>query len=112
MKTKYYKFIIAWSIISNILPLTKVLAQTTDTSLNKLLDSYYQESLKLDPLSATFSGDHRYDDQLANDISAPYLKMKYAFDRKYLKLLSNYNVQTLSTADKISYGYLKEILTD
>lgn len=87
-------------------------AQKTNDKLNKLFDSYYQESLQLDPITETFLGDHKFDDQVANTISAPYLQMRYAFDRKYLRLLEGYDLQKLCIEDQISYGYLKEMLAD
>jgi len=73
-------------------------------------EDYYKESLQLDPITATFSGDHRYDDQLANDGAAPYLKQKEQSDKKYLGLLSEYNRASLNTADRISFDVLKDML--
>jgi len=84
--------------------------QTRNQQLHRLFEAYYQESLQLDPISATFSGDHRYDGQLANDGAAPYLKQKYQFDKKYLGQLFRYNRESLNTADRISFDVLKDIL--
>ncbi|UPK70424.1 DUF885 domain-containing protein [Chitinophaga filiformis] len=84
--------------------------QQRNVRLHQLFESYYQESLQQDPISATFAGDARYNDLLANDISAPYLKQKEQFDKKYLRLLSVYDKRTLNTADQISFDVLKEIL--
>lgn len=85
-------------------------SQARNQQLHHLFEAYYQESLQLDPLGATFSGDHRYDDQLANDGAAPYLEQKYQFDKKYLGLLSGYNRKSLNTADRTSFDVLKDIL--
>jgi uncharacterized protein (DUF885 family) len=90
--------------------ITTAYCQERNTQLHQLFENYYQETLQLDPIGATFAGDHRYDDQLANDISAPYLKQKDQFDKKYLRLLSGYNRHALNSADRISYDVLKEIL--
>jgi len=49
-------------------------AQTPKAQLYQLFDRYYQESLPFDPFTATFLGDHRFDDQVANTISEQYLQ--------------------------------------
>ncbi|SHM46027.1 DUF885 family protein [Chitinophaga sp. CF418] len=85
-------------------------SQQRNAKLHQLFENYYQESLRLDPISATFAGDHRYDAMLANDGSTSYLRLKDQFDKKYLYLLSGYNRRTLNTADQISFDVLKEIL--
>jgi uncharacterized protein (DUF885 family) len=90
--------------------ITPVYSQARNQQLHRLFEAYYQESLQLDPLGTTFSGDHRYDDQLANDGAAPYLKQKTLFDKKYLALLSGYKRESLNTADRISFDILKDIL--
>ena len=112
MKRIHYKGTLALTLLFNLAIFSTASAQKSNAKLNKLFDSYYQESLQLDPITETFLGDHKYDDQVANNISAPYLKMKYAFDRKYLRLLKSFDPEKLCTEDKISYGYLKELLID
>jgi len=107
----YYKGALALTLLFSLTMLSTASAQKANADLKKLFDSYYQESLQLDPITETFLGDHRFDDQVANNISVPYLKMKYAFDRKYLRLLKNFDLKKLGTDDQISYGYLKELLT-
>lgn len=89
---------------------TTAYGQQRNTQLHQLFENYYQESLQLDPISATFAGDHHYDDLLANDISASYSKQKEQFDKKYLHMLSGYDRRSLNSADQISYDVLKEIL--
>jgi uncharacterized protein (DUF885 family) len=79
--------------------------------LQQLFENYYRESLKLQPLDATFLGYHEYDDQLANDISAPYIAEVSRFDEKYLKLLSSFDKEQLTPADRISVDVLKKILS-
>lgn len=90
--------------------ITPAYTQARNQRLHQLFEAYFQESLQQDPLSATFSGDHRYDDLLANDGAAPYLEQRYQFDKKYLGLLSGYNRKSLNTADRISYDVLESIL--
>ncbi|GAA3921018.1 DUF885 domain-containing protein [Chitinophaga oryziterrae] len=85
------------------------IAQQKD--LQQLFENYYRESLKLQPLDATFLGYHEYDDQLANDISAPYIAEVSRFDEKYLRSLSSFDKEQLTPADRISVDVLKKILT-
>ena len=40
------------------------------TRLNELFEDYFERQLQLNPLLATFIGDHRYDDKLTNNISS------------------------------------------
>lgn len=84
--------------------------QARNEQLHQLFENYYHENQLLDPIGATFAGDHRYDDLLANEGAATYLNQKYRFDKKYLGLLSSYNRQSLNTADRISFDVLKSIL--
>ncbi|HJT74849.1 MAG TPA: DUF885 domain-containing protein [Chitinophaga sp.] len=85
-------------------------SQERNQQLHQLFEKYYQEIQQLEPLNATFAGDHRYDDLLPNDGTVAYTKQKSAFDKKYLRLLSGYNRNALNTADRISFDVLKEIL--
>ena len=98
-------------VLALFLPGGRMLAQGKNPLLAQLFEAYYQEKLKQDPIEATFIGDHRYDDQLPNDISVPLLQEEYNFDRDYLQRLNGFNREQLSIADKISYDVLKQLLT-
>jgi uncharacterized protein (DUF885 family) len=80
------------------------------TALRQIFIDYHEELLRLDPISASSSGDHRYDDQLADDLSAGYIKKRKAFDRSYLKRLSDIRIDQISTSDKISLQVLQKML--
>jgi hypothetical protein len=54
--------------------------------LNSLVEQYFDEMLALDPLFATFIGEHRYDGQLANDISPPHIARRRELEERYLAL--------------------------
>src|SRR6185312_11150426 len=86
-------------------------AQTANVKLKKLFEAYYAESLHFDPILQTFLGNHKFDDQVANNNTIAYLKEKYRFDRKYLDLLQGFDFKKLNTDDQISYGCLKELLS-
>lgn len=75
-----------------------------------LCEQYYQEGLKLNPLSATFAGDERYNDLLPNDGTAEYKAQYAAFNQRFLDSLTNYNRDKLSANDQLSFDYLKDEL--
>ena len=85
-------------------------SQQRNNQLQQLFEDYYQETLWMDPVNATFVGDHQYDALLANDGTVAYLTEKQLFDKKYLRLLSAFSRHSLNTADRISFDVLKEIL--
>lgn len=82
----------------------------SDGQFGKLCDNYYENSLKLYPLSATYSGDNRYNDQLPNDGSVAYLKAVKTFNQQYLDSLSKYDRSGLDENDRLSYDVLKDQL--
>ncbi|MBO9205272.1 MULTISPECIES: DUF885 domain-containing protein [Niastella] len=111
MKTTNDKKYLAVTLLLTLVIYSTARAQTVNTRLKKLFDSYYAESLHFDPILQTELGDHRFDDQVANNLTTAYRQEKYSFDRKYLKYLKDVDFQKLNTDDQISYGYLKEMLS-
>lgn len=73
------------------------------TELNKLFDDYFEKSLELSPLQATFIGDDRYDDKLTNSISPEFIRMALDVDRRYLDAALKYDPKTLSPEDRLSW---------
>ncbi|MBD0373841.1 MAG: DUF885 domain-containing protein [Pyrinomonadaceae bacterium] len=79
-------------------------------SLNRIMNDYFEERLRLFPLEATAVGDHRYDDQLANDISLEHLARQRALYTNYLSELSRLDRSRLKGEDALSYDVLKRDL--
>jgi uncharacterized protein (DUF885 family) len=75
-----------------------------------LCEQYYQDGLKLNPINATYIGDERYNDLLANDGSQAYIKEFKGFNERYLDSLGKYDRESLSANDKLSFDYLKDQL--
>ncbi|MBA3486206.1 MAG: DUF885 family protein [Lysobacter sp.] len=71
--------------------------------LDALYAQYWEETLKLNPLAATFQGDPRYNDQLPNTLSAEYREQSQAFTRRWLDTLQSVGSQGLSGQDLLSY---------
>jgi uncharacterized protein (DUF885 family) len=76
---------------------------TPSVRLHELVESYWQESLALDPIAATFAGDHRYDDRLPNSISTAHLALELALERRYLQGLAAIDPARLDDQDLITY---------
>lgn len=68
-----------------------------------MLDFYYEDVLKLNPTTATFKGDNRYNDQIENPISADYRKQSLSLVKRYSDSLKAYDVNKLSDKDQLSY---------
>ncbi len=73
---------------------------------NEFLEQYYQDGLLFTPHLATQRGDNRYNDQLANDISAPYIKRLHDYNITYQKKLAQFNRSSLNSFDKISFDMM------
>lgn len=71
--------------------------------LDELFEAYFEEILELNPLYATFIGDNRYNDRLANSLSPEYLETSRALDRKYLAALLAIDNGDLNGQDLLSY---------
>ncbi len=77
--------------------------QSAQSKFQKMLDFYYEDYLKLNPTTATFKGDNRYNDQIENPISADYRQKSASFYKRYLDSLHHYTFAQLPTKDQLSY---------
>jgi len=71
--------------------------------LHDLFERFFEDSLRMNPLLATFIGDHRYDDQLPNDIGPDYRAQARTMNERYLADVQAIDASKLSPADRISY---------
>ena len=86
-------------------PPTAAVAPAADAGqqLNALFDRYFEDMLRLNPVMATYIGDHRYDDQLPNSIGPAYRAEAKALNERYLAEVKAIDPARLSPADRISY---------
>ncbi len=75
---------------------------TVSADFNKMLDNYYQEGLKLNPLNATFSGDTRYNDSFPNFLSDEYVFELKNYYTNYKEEVSKFKDEDLSETEKMS----------
>ena len=87
------------------LPLSAAMA--TDAAkaakLEALYEQYWEESLELNPLSATFQGDPRYNDRLPNFLSEAYRQKSHDFTKRWLETVEAVGPEGLEGGDLISY---------
>ena len=77
-------------------------AATPGEALQQLFSDYWEESLKLNPLNATFVGDARYNDQLPNFLSADYRARSTAFAKQWREKIAAVDTAPLNEQDRLS----------
>lgn len=84
-------------------------SMTKDTSkaFEIMLNDYYEEGLKLNPLNATFSGDNRYNDIFPNVLSDEWVASAKSYYDKYNSQLAKFNDADLSDSEKMTKSILK-----
>lgn len=76
-------------------------------AFNKMLDDYYEDGLKLNPLNATMSGDNRYNDTLPNPLSNEHQNNVKAYYTKYSEMLKQFDDANMSENEKMTKAVLK-----
>jgi uncharacterized protein (DUF885 family) len=77
-------------------------ADAPGQKLRALFEAYWQESLALDPLTATFLGDHRYDDRLPNDLGQPHIAQELSLERRFRRDVALIDAKLLGPEDRLS----------
>ena len=75
--------------------------------LDNLYNEYFEANLRLNPLRATFLGDHRYNSELENHLSEEHRARQLMLEEEYLSALEAVNPDQLSEQDKLSYEIFK-----
>ncbi len=83
--------------------------EVTDATaeLHALFDEHFERSLEMNPLRATFIGDNRFNDRLANWGSAEYREKSEAMDREFLERLLEIDREQLEYQDRLSYDIFR-----
>ncbi len=76
-------------------------------ALHALFDEHFERNLEMNPLSATFIGDNRYNDRLANSNSAEYRAAAEAMDKEFLDRLLEIDRSALGYQDQLSYDLFR-----
>ncbi|MEJ2298642.1 MAG: DUF885 domain-containing protein [Woeseiaceae bacterium] len=76
-------------------------------ALHALFDEHFERSLEMNPLRATFIGDNRFNDRLANWGSPEYREKTEAMDREFLDRLLEIDRDQLEYQDRLSYDIFR-----
>ena len=71
--------------------------------LNDLFKRYFEEYLELHPVSATYIGDNRYNDRIANDLGPEWRARWHAVNERYLADVRRIDPATLGREDRVSW---------
>ncbi|KOQ66273.1 hypothetical protein ABW43_17770, partial [Stenotrophomonas maltophilia] len=71
--------------------------------LERLYDEYWDASMRLNPLQATFQGETRYNDQLPNILSAAWRQQSHDFTVEWLGKVEKIGSDGLQGQDLLSY---------
>jgi uncharacterized protein (DUF885 family) len=78
-------------------------ADNAAAKLNTLYAEFWEENLKLNPITATFAGDPRYNAELPNFLTPEFEKKTQAFEQKYLDRARAIGTAGLTGQDRLSY---------
>ena len=76
-------------------------------ALHALFDEHFERNLEMNPLSATFIGDYRYNDRMANSNSPEYRAAAEAMDEEFLQRLLEIDRAQLGYQDQLSYDIFR-----
>jgi len=76
-------------------------------ALAVLFDDHFERNLELNPLSATFIGDYRFNDRLANTNGPEYRAASTAMDQEFLRRLLEIDREQLGEQDQLSYDLFR-----
>ena len=76
-------------------------------ALSVLFDDHFERNLEMNPLNATFIGDYRYNDRLANSNGPEYRAASEAMDQEFLQRLLAIDREQLGEQDRLSYDIFK-----
>ncbi len=76
-------------------------------ALAALFSEHFERNLEMNPLSATFIGDYRYNDRMANSNSPEYRAAAMAMDEEFLGQLLEIDRGQLGYQDQLSYDLFR-----
>lgn len=77
------------------------------TTLQQIFTDYFYADLALNPLEATYVGEHQFNHLLTNTFSDEYRIRRQLLEEEFLNVLDTVNYQLLTPADQLSYDLFK-----
>ncbi len=116
MKRRYVAVLVAALAIAACGPKEQRAAET-DTALTSetaagpelhaLFADHFERTLEMNPTYASFIGDHRYNDRLANQNSPEYIAKSKALDEEFLQRLLTIDREALDYQDQLSFDLFR-----
>lgn len=80
-----------------------IVSQTESEKANALFKAYFDESMQMSPISATYVGINDYNDRFSPPINQQTLAESLVFEQKYLAKIKAIDASALSGQDLLSY---------
>ena len=93
--------------LTTALLVTSCSQQTAHEKLDALMQDYHEQTLKMNPIGATFQGDTRYNDYLPNYLDEEVMASQKAFYTQTLKTLHSIDASDLNEQDQLSKKILQ-----
>ncbi len=103
---KYLSIILGIVLMVSSCKKEKKQEKETLPPMSDVFAAYYEDGLQLNPLSATFAGDNRFNDQFPNFLTKAYQDKTKAYYTKYKEKLADYDKNTLSESEQMSHAIL------
>jgi uncharacterized protein (DUF885 family) len=84
----------------------KVVQLKQEQQLEQMYSSYWEESLKRNPIQATYVGDNRYNDELPNFFTPKYRADSITFSKNWLKKFEAIDAKDVSGQTRLSYDII------
>jgi uncharacterized protein (DUF885 family) len=75
--------------------------------MTELFEEYAERYVEMNPISATFQGDYRFNDRMANSFSPEYRAASTAMNEEFLQRLLEIDREQLSYQDQMSYDMFR-----
>jgi uncharacterized protein (DUF885 family) len=78
-------------------------ASDAEEQLTRIVESYFDDFEKLNPIAATFNGNNAYNDRLPNSIGPEHIRASLELQKKYLREIARVDVNGLGPQARLSY---------
>ncbi|WP_044399077.1 DUF885 family protein [Lacinutrix sp. Hel_I_90] len=85
---------------------TQEITSEKNEAFSNMLDDFYEEGLKLNPLNATAAGDNRYNNSLPNTLTEAYVAQEKAYYQTFKTKAESYTNTTLNASEQLSRDIL------
>ena len=93
----------ATALVSLLLVACAAMGAERAAQLDTLYAEYWEDYLKLNPITATFAGDPRYNAELPNILAPEFEQQSKAYHQKYLDRAKAIGTEGLAGQDRLSY---------